>query len=618
MTDTIGVKLTAQDGQFEATAKKSSAAVAALALQEERLAKAAGKAGVDQKKFAQQFRSLEKQQLAQASKENREASRAVLRRTAEEKKGAEKATADKARSEKQAQTAADKALKRQASDDARQKKNDARESEKAAKKREAATKKDNAYRTKAAKESKQNLAADVSGLKSGALAAVSMGAAILGIAVAGGVAVAAIANLALKMGNAKAETLGALDILTNGRGVKALALIDKEAQRLGLTIQETRDDFIKFRQAGLDNKQSAALLKLKADLIATKHPASQVEEAVSRVLSYASNGIQTKDQAAAAGRAMALLARQAHIAGDGTVAAALAATTLEGALNRIDNAKTKALESLGEKIKPSIDKAATSVANLVTGFLDSKRGQAVLQATADTIISVADTVTAAAPKIAGLWATVNKALDDPKASLALDALKGTAYLAAGGITVLAVGAGLLVAPLIAIGAAGTAAIAGVGLLVKKAADLGPEMYQAGKNVVLGLAKGITDAAGAAVDAVVSLAKRISRGFTGELEIKSPSRKFERHGINIGKGTDIGVEKSMPTGEDIAKRLTPVARIAPAKREQSISVAAQSSGNTYSVTIQVQASGSSEEDARNIRRELDLWYQGIQQQQGRAA
>ncbi len=593
MADEIGVKLTAQDQQFTAATQQASSAVAALAEQEDKLAKSSKGAGRDQSKLSKAFRALEKQNAADEAKEKKTAS-AIASKA---QKSNEKATKDLA-------SKADKEAKKKLET---QKKNDAQ------------IKKANAYRQKAAAESERNLASDLTMLKSGAVAAVAMGAAVLGVAVAGGVALAAIAKLALAMGNAKAETKGALDILTGGRADKALKLIDAEAVRLGLQIQQTRDDFIKFRQAGLDNKQSAALLKLKADLIDTKHPAEQVQEAVDRVLSYASNGPQTKDQALAAGRAMKLLAKQAHIAGDGTAAAALAATTLEGALNRIDNSKTKALETIGEKIKPSIDKAATAVANMVEKFLDSKRGQDAIDSVGDAIIAIADAVSKAVPKASAAWDALTSALDDPKAKLALDALKGVAYLAAGGLAVLAVGAAALIAPLVAIGAAVTTAVAGVGLLVTKAIDLAPKMYDAGKNIVMGLVNGIKDAASSAVSAIVDLAAKMSFGFTKKLEMHSPSKLFERHGVNIGKGTDKGVEKSMPSGEDVADRVTP-RRLAPVARigQQSAPVAASSRGGDTYITIKVERGENDEQTARRLQHELDLYFQAKRLQEGRAA
>lgn len=628
MAGEIGVKLTAQDEQFIATTKQASSAMAALAAQEEKLAKVAKAAGLDQKKFSATFRAIEKQNAVQSAKEQSAASKAIL----SQKKDAEKTVKAEAADAKRLGQQADKTRKaneKATKDLAKKTEKDTKAHQLAEKKAAAQAKKDQTTKQKADKQSAEAFEKHITLLKAGAAAAAGVGVAVLGIATAGAVALGSLAKIALAFGGVKAETKGALDILTGGRADKALALIDKEAVRLGLQIQQTRDDFIKFRQAGLDNKQSAALLKLKADLIATKHPAEQVQEAVDRVLSYASNGPQTKDQALAAGRAMKLLAKQAHIAGDGTAAAALAATTLEGALNRIDNAKTQALERLGEKIKPSADKAATAVANLVEKFLSSKRGQETIDKTADAIIALADVVTKYAPKLEQFSERFSKGLDGPAVKLRV--LSGGLELIGKGLTGIGERAQLAISPLNLLSfAAGKAGAALGEALVEPALKAAGRMYDAGKNIVSGLAKGIADAAGTAIDSVVNLANRISKAFRGELEIKSPSKRFERDGVNIGKGVDRGADKSMPTGKELAKRLEMpkgsdaagvALKVAPVlqmrDRPASPTVSAPAGGDTY-ITIQVQGGKTNEETWDYLRHKLDLYYQAKRLQEGRAA
>lgn len=588
MADTISVQLSAQDAQFIASTKAASSAMAALAAQEARLAKVAKASGVDQKKFSAQFAQVERKRTADAA-----------RAVSDDKKK----TAD--------------AAKKKIADQ---------------KKRDDQQKKANAYAVKSAAESKKNLADDVSGLLAGGAAAVGMGLAIVGIATAGGLALAAIAKLGLAMGRAKEETLGALDILTNGRGDKALALIDKEAVQLGLSIQATRDDFIKFRQAGLDNGQSAALLKLKADLIATHRPAQQVQEAVDRVLSYTSNGTQTAAQIDASTRAMKLLAKQAHVSGTGIEAAAYAATSLDSAVNRIDNTKTKLLEGIGEKIKPSVDKAATAVADLVDRLVSSDAGKKAIAGVGDAIVLMANAVADAAPKVEAFAAAISDKLSSPTGKLALDALKGVAILAAGAIAVLAAGAALVVAPIAAIGAAGVAAIAGLGLLVTKAIQLGPAMYDAAGQVVSGFVSGITDKASAAYQSVKNLASGISKAFTHALGIHSPSRVFELHAGNVDKGAERGIERNAkgPIGaardmaDDVSQafapdRATPTGQQSPIFAPQNAPAPADAGGDrSISITIEnITVPHGADPDAfmRSARREFTLAAQAILLSQG---
>ncbi len=65
----------------------------------------------------------------------------------------------------------------------------------------------------------------------------------------------------------------------------------------------------------------------------------------------------------------------------------------------------------------------------------------------------------------------------------------------------------------------------------------------GKSIVMGLVKGIVGYHKYAIEAVVSLGKGIKDAFTGNLEIKSPSRAFDRYGESTTEGYVRGVERS---------------------------------------------------------------------------
>jgi hypothetical protein len=506
LSDAIEVKLAAQDAQFVASSKAAAAAVAGIAAQEARLGKAAAAAGVDQKKFSAAFAKVERARVAESAKGIKSKAAADKKQAAD----ASKAERKKATDAKTAEQAKSKALKK-ANDD---------------EKKMVAT-------------------------------MLAEGGAVVAATIAVGALAVAIGVAALGASNLKAESLGALDILTNGRGPKALALLDAEAVKLGLDINETRNDFIKFRQAGLDNKQSAALLKLKADLIATKHPASQVQEAMDRVLSYTANGTQTKDQIEASTRAMKLLAKQAHVAGDGTVAAALAATTLEGALARIDNSKTQVLEGIGERIKPSIDKAATAVANLVDKFLKSKNGQKAIDAVVNSLIGLAEFVqNKAVPFFEQLGEAVDLALANPAVQEALDGLTPVLKVVGGLVAATA-------AAVIGLGVALGLAAIGVGAFINGALAVVseiPKLYEEfvgfGGHLVDGIVDGIKGAATRALDAVAHLGTGISEAFKKALGIHSPSTVFIGHGEDMGLGAAIGWKNTAPTGDELAASMTP--------------------------------------------------------------
>lgn len=519
MTETIGVQIQPQDQQFIATTLKAAAAMEKLAAQEKQVAAAAEKLGVDGKKFAQAFAKEES------------------KRVADERKATAQAAADQRKADKT--------------------------KEQEEKKRKAAL-------DKQAK-AKQKFDADY---KAASASQLAEGAAVLGATVAFEAAVVAagvavldlakdIGQAALKAVELRENARGFFNVLTAGRGDKTLALVDSLATQLGVHLNDARQQFIEFRQAGLNNKQSAQLIKLAADLNTVDHSGELAKQAIARVLSYTSpNGVQTADQAEASARAMKLLAKQAGVAGDGTQAAAEAAGTLVGALNRLDNKKTAVLETIGERIKPSVDKAATAVANLVERFVDSKRGQAVIDGVARGISGIADAVTAAVPYVAKLGDALQKGAANPVVQFALDGLVGLLKVGAVVAGAFAAGAALLVAPIVAVGAAATAAVVALGTLVQRApaalAKAVPAMYEAGKQMVSGLIHGLEDSAARLAQSVSDLAGNAAKAFKEKLGIHSPSKVFEQFGVHIGTGTQRGVERSMPRGGEIASLAFPPA------------------------------------------------------------
>jgi hypothetical protein len=92
--------------------------------------------------------------------------------------------------------------------------------------------------------------------------AAGFGAAIAVGTVAATALAVAIGTVAYSAGKARDSSKQLIDTLTGGNGAAALALIDKQSKALGVSLQQGRDDFVAFRQAGLDNKQSAALEKV--------------------------------------------------------------------------------------------------------------------------------------------------------------------------------------------------------------------------------------------------------------------------------------------------------------------------------------------------------------------
>lgn len=469
-------------------------------------------------------------------------------------------------------------------------------------------------------------------LATGAELALGVGAA-LGVAAVAATALGyAISKAAFEAGGARDSAKGLLGVLTQGNGDKALRLVDGLASSLGVKLQDARDDFIKFRQAGLDNTMSANLLKLKADLDQVDPSGKLAAEAVSKVLDF-KGGAGTAEE-------MKLLAKQAGVLGDGSKAAAASTTTLAGALNRLDNTKTKALEQIFDKISPSINKAASQVANFVESFMASEKGQKAINAIAGAISGVVSIVASSLPAVvsgmtslvdAGTWvyetfikvrdAVTGNSTAMAVVSAAFTGLKVIGYALAVALGVVVAGAALLVAPLyLAVGAvlAVTGAIASA---IAYVYNLGAEMAKAGAAIIDGLIGGIMSKI-ASVKAVVSnIAGTVAGGFKSALGINSPSKVFAKFGKHTAEGYEQGVDKHMPSGSDFADTVSPGGSAAPVASAGAAPAGpgGGSSGPLVNIeNLNVPVGVEPEPFARAVRRELTLMLQVLNLSKGAPA
>lgn len=463
----------------------------------------------------------------------------------------------------------------------------------------------------------------------GALAEGAELAAGFGVVLAASAAVAvglaiAISKAAFEAGNARDSAQAMLNVLTKGQGEKALEAVDGLAEQLGMKFDVARDSFIKFRQAGLDNKQSAALLKLKADLDSVDPSGALAAQAVSKVLDM-KGGKGTSEE-------MALLAKQAGVLGNGAKAAAGRFTTLNGAMNSLDNTKTVVLTQIFDKIKPSIDAAAGKVALFLDTFANSTKGQKAVDGISSAISGLADLVAAAVPVVASALETLvtvgekvyaayqyvanifqTSTTAMALASAAFTGLKIIGYALAGALGILVAGALLLVAPFVAAAAAIVFLTGAVGTGLGVLWDLVASLPKIGAAVVDGFIQGITSKIASLKATIGNIAGAVSGGFKSALGINSPSKVFAEFGKHTATGYEQGVDKHMPTGKDFASSVSPGGSAAPVS-----SPGAVTSGGGLSVTIEnisVPMGVDPEPFARAVRRELSLMLQMIQLSKG---
>ena len=81
-------------------------------------------------------------------------------------------------------------------------------------------------------------------------------------------------------------------------------------------------------------------------------------------------------------------------------------------------------------------------------------------------------------------------------------------------------------------------------ILKKLGELPAKAIEAGKNLIQGLIKGITDAGKKAVDTVKNLGKNIVSGLKNVLGIHSPSKVFEQLGVYSAEGFVLGYADTM--------------------------------------------------------------------------
>ncbi len=510
MADEIAVNIVAADSQFTSSAQKAAAAVAAITAQEQRLGNAAESAGVDKRKFSQQFAKVER---------------------------------DRLNGEKNAERAKATQQKRDATVATQQAKRDARAIAIAEKKAAADEKKATDERTSKNRQlarvllgRKAVILGEATGIGTAVVAGIELGGALVAASLAATALFVAIGAVAEKAATARDNARGFLGVLTKGRGAEALADVDHLAGQLGVKMQDVRDTFIQFRQAGLDNTQSARLEKLVADLNTVDRSGELAKQAISRVLSYTSpNGRQTIEQVNASKRAMALLAKQAGVSGKGFESAAASVGSIQGAFNRLDNSKTQALEDIGDRIRPGLTRATQAAAKLVEKFLASQGGKKVI----DGLVAGIDGLASGAERAAD---SISNALDDPDTRAGLE-LTATLIKETGE------GIGFAAAEVTALGAA----IFGE---VGKLANLEGDALLWGSNMVDGIIQGISNAATKLYRSVVDMADRIKSSFAEALDMHSPSRWFFKAGLFSGEGYDRGAEKGFPSGADMAQRMLP--------------------------------------------------------------
>lgn len=343
----------------------------------------------------------------------------------------------------------------------------------------------------------------------------------------------AIANAAKTANDARMNSEAMIGAWTKGDGQVAIAKLDRLADALGEKFSDVREQFVKFKEAGLSNTMSAQLIKLRADLVASGLSAEQAEKEIAPVLSAKTDGARS--------HYIKEIARDFGVAGDGALAAYKALHSFDGALSNMDNTKTKLLEDLWKRIEPAVSDAAQQVAVFFREFAASPQGQAVIETLSGAIVDVAKSVV----QLTSYWRENSTALSE--------GLSTAVSLGAGLVTGLMhpidslaesfkwLGDNIKFFGIVSI----NDFVAAVGDSYNFVNELASRFFEAGSNIVGGLVDGITSRASAVADAVKGMASSVTEPFKSALGIQSPSTVFAGYGRNVVEGFEQGQEEALP-------------------------------------------------------------------------
>lgn len=391
------------------------------------------------------------------------------------------------------------------------------------------------------------------------------------VAAAGVAAVAAaagLAHLADEAGRGARESRALMHGLTGGRGARALELVDQLAGRLGVRFEEAREQFARFREAGATNRMSAALIKTRADLVAFGLSAEAADNEIQRVLSRRGNSAQAA--------ALAEIHRTYEGVGSGALAAAAATNTVDGAMARLSNASTKALEELWDRIGPHVTRAANALASFVESFTKTERGRAALDRIAQGFQIVAGAAENTFNLLENHWPRVFRTFE----TTTTDSLTSAALGPLGSLFV------------------------GANRSLARASETG---RQAGRNTAAGFAQGIRSGQREADATATGFADSIANAFRNALGIHSPSRLFAEFGANTVEGFEQGQQDAIPSA-------MPLERAASGTIDNSIS---STGGSVVIQQLIVNAPSDNPEDiAIAVRVEMQRLLSAMSKSRGR--
>jgi hypothetical protein len=287
--------------------------------------------------------------------------------------------------------------------------------------------------------------------------------------------------------------------------------------------------------------------------------------------------------------------------------------------------KTKRLDSLSDKFKKhvaglfgktKIDKLLNGVEDLVDLFDETTVTGKAMKTVFDSLIQpLVDGITAFLPKMR--TAFIEFQILVLKALIAIKPF-GSTILKVGEVMAIAAGVivGLLVGALVVLTALVVGSVAFFGYLVVAVyrgidaffklggmlLDLVAPFIDLGSNLIMGLVKGITGAAGAVYDSIKGVVGGAIDAAKNMLGIASPSRVFAEIGLNTGAGMVEGVESTAGNVQGALESM-----VATPEAPDASSFGGKGDSHTFSIVINAptgEASGIAEEVRRVLLETLE--------------
>lgn len=382
-----------------------------------------------------------------------------------------------------------------------------------------------------------------------------------------------IASIGKEAYDSERSSSALVKAFTMGRdGTKVLNMLDIAAGQLGQTIDETRRKFVDYRAAGFTTKDSGALIKTRADLIAVGLTAKEADAELSRVV-----GAADRMGNVVSHRLLKEIQKAYGGIGSGAIAAERALWSVESAQNKVSDAFTRVKSDFWASIEKDVGRAVHRLADFTTELFKSEQGKAFINDLSGAFRDFASLVTAE---------NLTTGLNAIRATL--EAIATTAKMVK-----MAFGGGF--------GEAAAQLDNAVNSFDRNDTALAARAKELGIDISKGLAAGIASKKQELQKSGQFMGDWVTKATASDLEIQSPSKVFARMGRDTVRGFVQGEEREL-SATTMPLEARPVEM--PQLNVNPLQETTNNNRGTTAITINVSGGGGNAQDiAMAIRREF---------------